>query len=525
MPWTPPPGGVEEEQRYTPRSGVRYGTSFRTGRKRSWPRSIAPPLMSPPTRLRLCASSSAGPARGARGSGRGNPGAKRSTCDSIALGHVDRRAVRDVAVRPRRVLARRSARGVEQARAARAGRTAARPAAAPGARSEADDLLEACRRGERSPARAHSGARHGIGPSSAQSSLNAPGPWRYGAAGFGTRRGSRSPQIRSELARRDVGAARRRPAARRRRRSTTCDSPPSSPQARGERVREPLRAAARKRPADRVAQRQQREAEAARSAGARAAASSAQRGRRTSARARSLGEEALREGPRRRERAQRRDEPARRRAARTSSARRGDAGSGPISTCSTRARRGERPDEPPVGSPVRARAARRSPRRSRSSKRRCRRRTGARPRAGGCTHSTSRSSARKNGDARAERMDRRADVVHEARQRQLAPSACRRRAWPRPREPRPRGRPARARSRREAVRARADHDGALQPRSVRSAGPSDCPPRARARTGRRAARSARAPPRIPKSRGRTFSRSSSHRSGVETGAPGFGRTE
>ena len=31
--------------------------------------------------------------------------------------------------------------------------------------------------------------------------------------------------------------------------------------------------------------------------------------------------------------------------------------------------------------------------------------------------------------------------------------------------------------------------------------------------------------RIPKSRGRTFSPSSSQRSGVETGAPGFGRTE
>src|SRR5919204_6126638 len=60
IPCTPPPGGVDEEHRYTPRIGVRYGTRLRTGRKKSCPRFIAPPFRSPPTRFRLCASSATG---------------------------------------------------------------------------------------------------------------------------------------------------------------------------------------------------------------------------------------------------------------------------------------------------------------------------------------------------------------------------------------------------------------------------------------------------------------------------------
>ena len=49
MPVTPGPGGVEEEQRYTPRSGVRHGTGLRTGRRMILRRSIRPALKSPPT--------------------------------------------------------------------------------------------------------------------------------------------------------------------------------------------------------------------------------------------------------------------------------------------------------------------------------------------------------------------------------------------------------------------------------------------------------------------------------------------
>ena len=48
MPWTPPPGGVDDEQRYRP-SPTRYGSSDGQGRKMSWRMSWMPPLMSPPT--------------------------------------------------------------------------------------------------------------------------------------------------------------------------------------------------------------------------------------------------------------------------------------------------------------------------------------------------------------------------------------------------------------------------------------------------------------------------------------------
>src|SRR6266705_6389415 len=48
MPCTPPPGGVEDEQIYSPFTGVAYGTSRSVGRVKSWRRSWTPPLMSPP---------------------------------------------------------------------------------------------------------------------------------------------------------------------------------------------------------------------------------------------------------------------------------------------------------------------------------------------------------------------------------------------------------------------------------------------------------------------------------------------
>src|SRR5262249_59453321 len=47
-PCTPPPGGVEDEQMYSPGTGVAYGTSRSVGRVKSWRKSWAPPLMSPP---------------------------------------------------------------------------------------------------------------------------------------------------------------------------------------------------------------------------------------------------------------------------------------------------------------------------------------------------------------------------------------------------------------------------------------------------------------------------------------------
>ena len=43
------PGGVDDEQRKTPSSGVEYGTIRATGLVNSWQRSSMPPAMSPPT--------------------------------------------------------------------------------------------------------------------------------------------------------------------------------------------------------------------------------------------------------------------------------------------------------------------------------------------------------------------------------------------------------------------------------------------------------------------------------------------
>ena len=83
MPWTPPPGGVEAEQRYTPSSGVRYGFQRGTGRNTVWRNVAAPPLTSPPSRFGLYDSASDA-VRTVRASTRSRkPGAKRSICASM----------------------------------------------------------------------------------------------------------------------------------------------------------------------------------------------------------------------------------------------------------------------------------------------------------------------------------------------------------------------------------------------------------------------------------------------------------
>ena len=124
-----------------------------------------------------------------------------------------------------------------------------------------------------------------------------------------------------------------------------------------------------------------------------------------------------------------------------------------------------------------------------------------------------------------ERVDRRADVVDEPRKRQLGGANTTADGLLRLVDG---DLPARARHRDrrgKPVRAGADHDGAPHARSERSAGPNACPPRSTG-SNRSPCFSIRArASRIPKSRGRTFSPSSSQRSGVDTGAPGFGRTE
>src|SRR5438552_14956295 len=61
MPCTPPPGGVEAEQRYTPGSAVVYGFQRGVGLKSVCRIVCAPPLMSPPTKLASYASYSVAP--------------------------------------------------------------------------------------------------------------------------------------------------------------------------------------------------------------------------------------------------------------------------------------------------------------------------------------------------------------------------------------------------------------------------------------------------------------------------------
>src|SRR5262249_35434132 len=48
-PCTPGPGGVADEHRYTPRSGVRYGFHRAAGRASTWRTVCMPQAMSPPT--------------------------------------------------------------------------------------------------------------------------------------------------------------------------------------------------------------------------------------------------------------------------------------------------------------------------------------------------------------------------------------------------------------------------------------------------------------------------------------------
>jgi len=82
MPCTPPPGGVDDEQRYMPGSGVRYGFQRGDGLNTVWRSVAAPPLISPPTQFGLYRSMSAA-VRTERAMIRSvKPGANRSICAS-----------------------------------------------------------------------------------------------------------------------------------------------------------------------------------------------------------------------------------------------------------------------------------------------------------------------------------------------------------------------------------------------------------------------------------------------------------
>ena len=231
------------------------------------------------------------------------------------------------------------------------------------------------------------------------------------------------------------------------------------PQVRDERVRDPLRAAARERPARDVREQPEDEPERRRTAAASAAASSARRAPRTApaparrgttrARARSPAAPTGAEkrasaagcrGHTDRRRAGRRGAPPHRRRAAPSAAGSGRR-RGRAPAPSRRASGGARP-------PSRRRTDARAPPASTSTRARA-------PRAG---------ASRRTGEATASGMDRRADVVDEARQRQLEPTAGRRPPSSSPSTHAHRQARAGEHDRRgEAVRARADDGGSHRP--------------------------------------------------------------
>ena len=138
-----------------------------------------PPLMSPPTGSGCAARGPPGPSR----FGREDQGAeaRREALDLRldAVGHVLRRAERNVAVGPGRVRPAGRSRVVEEGRLRRAGRTGAPRGGPRAARARTRRSPRTCRRGARSRRALQSAAVQGIGPSSAQSSLKTPGPCRY----------------------------------------------------------------------------------------------------------------------------------------------------------------------------------------------------------------------------------------------------------------------------------------------------------------------------------------------------------
>ncbi|MFB9071140.1 hypothetical protein ACFFX0_08005 [Citricoccus parietis] len=83
MPWTPPPGGVEEEARYRPGVEVRCGLRTGAGRRICCSPPMDPPATSPPMRLGFQDSRADGGVATRWTMRSRKPGAKRSICDSI----------------------------------------------------------------------------------------------------------------------------------------------------------------------------------------------------------------------------------------------------------------------------------------------------------------------------------------------------------------------------------------------------------------------------------------------------------
>ena len=159
------------------RAASSTGRARATGRVKSWRRSWSAAVDVAADVVRVVALELGGPiARAARGRGRGSRARSARSAPRSASVMSTGRAVRDVAVGP--ACACPAGARVGSKRLCWASSTNGRSGCSP-ARHGAPRTRRsprACRRGGRSPARAHSGARHGIGPSSAQSTLKTPGP-------------------------------------------------------------------------------------------------------------------------------------------------------------------------------------------------------------------------------------------------------------------------------------------------------------------------------------------------------------
>ncbi len=114
MPCTPTPGGVDAEQRYSPSTGVEY--IRHVGRRNNCVSVETPAAMSPPTRFGFWRSRFRRGEDGACEHPVAKPGSEPLDLRLDALPHVYGRGGRHVTVRPGRVLTSRRARRIEEAR-------------------------------------------------------------------------------------------------------------------------------------------------------------------------------------------------------------------------------------------------------------------------------------------------------------------------------------------------------------------------------------------------------------------------
>ena len=264
MPCTPPPGGVEAEQRYTPveRRPVGVPPRHRPEHRLAQGRRAAVDVAAQQVRVvRL------GLGRRPHRPGQhpvAEAGGEALDLRLHPLAHVDVRAVRHVAVAPERVLPRRAPGSGRRHRAGRRGRRGcsgwrpARTAASERATSSKVPPTWTV------TVRRHASALQGTGPSSAQSTLQAPGPGRKRAHGRAARRDRRGAGQRHELARRRRRAARHGPGGARRASVTqrpVCTTPPRRRTSAARPSRDGGAAALDDGPADAVAQRGEQEPE------------------------------------------------------------------------------------------------------------------------------------------------------------------------------------------------------------------------------------------------------------------------